>query len=353
MQYNTFADTDREVSRIGFGAMGLNCAFGQFEEDFLIRSVHHSLEQGVNFIDTARTYGESEEILGKALKQWPGERPFIASKAAPRASKTNAGWGIPNPQEIAYPKGTVTASVEESLARLDIDTIDLMQLHQYWSQYEDGPWLEEMYKLKERGKIRHIGISLTDHRHDQGISIVRSGVVDSVQTIVNIFDPLAFDSLIPLCHERDVAVIARCVLDEGGLTGFLTPDITFDELDLRDDYFERGPLSEYMRRVDKLRKFIPKYADSLAELAIKFALYHPGVTVVNISMHIPEYADENIRTADKDPLPPKIFQELRQRHRWLLNLYEGKYFPDEGEEVSATGFKMERTKETSDEGQTT
>ncbi len=344
MQTTPFANTDRLVSRIGFGAMGLNCAFGQFEESFLIRSVLNSLEQGVNFIDTARTYGESEEILGKALKEWTGERPFIASKAAPHASATNAGWGIPNPVEIAYPPGAVTESVETSLRLLDIDALDLIQLHQYWSQFEDGPWYDEMLKLKEQGKVKHIGISLTDHRHDQGLSIIRNGLVDSVQTIVNIFDPLAFDSLIPLCREKQVAVIARCVLDEGGLTGFLTPQTTFDDIDFRDGYFERGPLSEYIRRVDALREYIPQYADSLAELAIKFALYHPGVTVVNISMHIPEYADENIATAAKEPLPAAVFEEIRRKHRWLVNLYEGKYFD---EEVSATGFKTKRKDEDS------
>jgi aryl-alcohol dehydrogenase-like predicted oxidoreductase len=343
MEYVRFAKSNREVSRLGFGAMGLNCAFGQFDEQFLINAVLNSLEQGVNFIDTARTYGESEEILGKALKQWRGERPFIASKAAPQASPTNAGWGIPNPIEIAYSKGAVTESVETSLRLLEIETIDLLQLHQYWSQYEDGPWFDELDLLKRQGKIRHIGISVTDHRHDQAISIVRSGLVDSVQTIVNIFDPLAFDSLVPLCQERDVAIIARCVLDEGGLTGFLKKDTVFDELDLRDDYFERGPLSEYIRRVDDLKQFIPEYADSLAELAIKFALYHPGITVVNISMHIPEYADENIRAAGKTPLPDHVFKQLRERHRWLVNLYEGKYFPAEGEQVSATGFKTKRS----------
>jgi aryl-alcohol dehydrogenase-like predicted oxidoreductase len=343
MQYTPFANSGRQVSRIGFGAMGLNCAFGQFDETYLINAVLHSLEQGVTFIDTARTYGDSENILGKALKQWPGERPFIASKVAPQAAPTNAGWGVPNPIDIAYPPGATTASVEASLRALDIDTIDLIQLHQYWSQYEDGAWWDELDTLKRQGKLRHIGISVTDHRHDQALSIVRNGLVDSVQTIVNIFDPLAFDSLIPLCREKGVAVIARCVLDEGGLTGFLNEDTTFDELDLRDDYFERGPMSEYLRRVAELESFIPAHADSLAELAIKFALHDPGVTIVNISMHIPEYADENIRTAAKAPLPADVFKTLRERHRWLVNLYEGKYFPAEGEEVSATGFKSRRS----------
>ena len=341
MEYTEFADSGRMVSRVAFGAMGLNCAFGNFDENDLIKSVHHSLGKGVNFIDTARTYGDSERILGKALKQWSGARPFIASKAAPQGTAQNNGWGMPNPIEVSYPKGSVTASVEESLRMLDIDCIDLMQLHQYWSQFENGDWYEEMLKLKEQGKIKHIGISIPDHRHDQALSIVRNGLVDSVQTVVNVFDPLAFDSLIPLCKEKKVAVIARCVLDEGGLTGFLKSDMEFEASDFRADYFASGPLDEYIRRVDALKKYIPKYASSLAELAIKYSLYHSGVTCANISMHIPEYADENIAVVDKKALTGEVFTEIRQQHRWLLNLYEPKYFPQEGQELSATGFKSE------------
>ncbi len=186
MKYTNFAGTETQVSKICFGAMGLNCAFGQFDEKELISSIHHSLDQGINMIDTAPTYGDSERILGTALKKWKGATPFICSKAAPQASPTNNGWGLPNPVDISYPKGSVTESVETSLKQLDIDYIDLMQLHQYWSQFEGSHWFDEMQALKEQGKIKHIGISITDHRHDQALSIVKSGAIDSVQTIVNI-----------------------------------------------------------------------------------------------------------------------------------------------------------------------
>ena len=341
MQYTEFGNSGRQVSRVAFGAMGLNCAFGNFEESDLIKAVHYSLDRGVNFIDTARTYGDSEMILSKALKQWSGEMPFIASKAAPTGTCENNGWGIPNPYSVSYPKGSVTESVEESLRQLGIDSIDLLQLHQYWSQYEGEEWYDELSTLKQQGKIKHIGISITDHRHDQALSIVRNGLVDSVQTIINIFDPLAFDSLVPLCQEKKVAVMARCVLDEGGLTGFLKEDTTFPKTDFRNDYFEHGPQIEYIRRVEALKQFIPDYASSLAELAIKFVLYHPGITCANISMHIPEYADENINVVDKKPLTEEVFTEIRRHHRWLVNLYENKYFPREGELLSATGFKSE------------
>ncbi len=106
-------------------------------------------------------------------------------------------------------------------------------------------------------------------------------------------DPLAFDSLVPACQENNVAVIARCVLDEGGLTGLLTPETTFEEKDFRSDYFEAGPLTEYVKRVEALEQFVPEHADSIVELAIKFALYHPGITTANISLHIKEHADQN------------------------------------------------------------
>ena len=330
MKYTAFSNTDIKISKLAFGAMGLNCAFGNYQEEDLIRSIHQSLDQGINMIDTARAYLDSEQIVGKALKSWAGAKPFIASKAIPSGPPESPGWGLPNPAEVAYPAGSVRKSVEESLKTLDIDCIDLMQLHQYWGNFHgEGTWLEELQALKQEGKINHIGVSIVDHRHDGALSIVNSGMIDSVQTIINIFDPLAFDSLIPACEKNDVFVIARCVLDEGGLTGFLTPETTFDPGDFRSDYFEHGPLSTYIEKVDRLKKFIPEHADSLAELAIRYVLTHPGVSTACISMHIPKFAEENIRAAEKGPLSAEVFDEIRKQHRWLHNLYEKKYFPPE------------------------
>ena len=110
MQYTEFANSGRQVSRVAFGAMGLNCAFGSFAERDLIKAVHHSLDRGVNFIDTARTYGDAEMILSKALKQWSGEMPVIASKAAPTGTCEINGWGIPYPYSTSYAKVTVIES---------------------------------------------------------------------------------------------------------------------------------------------------------------------------------------------------------------------------------------------------
>ena len=344
MQYTPFAHTDTQISRVAFGAMGLNCAFGCFEEKDLIRSIHHSLDQGVNMIDTARSYMDSERILGKALKQWKGPKPFINSKAIPSESPDgNPGWGLPNPVEVAYPRGSVRKSTEDSLRELGVDCIDLMQLHQYWGNYYNaGTWMEELQDLQREGKIRHIGVSIVDHRHETALEIVNSGLIHAVQTIINIFDPEAFDSLVPFCEQNKVCVIARCVLDEGGLTGMLSEDTVFDEGDFRENYFKQGPQSEYVKRVNALQKFVPEHADSLAELAIRFVLTLPAVSTACISMHVPRFADENIRAANKGPLPAEVFREIRCHHRWRHNLYSGFYFPDattRAEKTGVGGFK--------------
>jgi len=338
MQYVPFANTDTQISRVAFGAMGLNCAFGCFEEKDLIRSIHHSLDQGITMFDTARSYMDSERILGKALKEWNGPMPFINSKAIPAEVNGNPGWGMPNPVDGAYPNGSVRQSVEESLRQLDVDTIDLLQLHQYWGNYYNaGTWMEELQTLQAEGKIKHIGVSIVDHRHETALELVNSGLINSVQTIINIFDPLALDSLVPACQKNNVCVIARCVLDEGGLTGMLTPDTVFEEGDFRENYFTGGPQETYIARVDQLKKFIPEHADSLAELAVRFAITHPGVTTACISMHIPKFADENIKAASKGPLSDEVFREIRCHHRWLHNLYTGFYFPDAEDAAAKTG----------------
>lgn len=326
MKFSKFAGTSDSVSRLGFGAMGLGGTLGDFTEAERVRSVLHSLDKGITFIDTARAYGDSERLVGKALREWTGERPFIASKIQSLGSGS-VGWGTHIPVESAYPQGWLRESTELSLRELGMDTIDLMQLHQYWPQWEKRTyWLEELNRLKEEGKIRYIGLSLPDQRHDIALPIVQSGVIDSIQTVFNIFDPLPLDCLIPLCEENNVAFIARCVMDEGGLSGFLTEESTFEDGDYRKSYFDYVPRKMYIDRIDRLRKFIPMHADNLAELAIKFVLKHPGVTTALVSMHVPAHADQNIAAVDKEPLPDDVFEELFRYHRWVRNFYDTKFW---------------------------
>lgn len=210
------------------------------------------------------------------------------------------------------------------------EKLELIQLHLYWANWGvEGYWMEELQMLKDSGKADFIGISIPDHRHENALVMVNSGLIDSIQTIVNIFDPYAYDSLIPLCQEKKIALLARCVLDQGGLSGFLTSDTQFDERDLRKVLFSKEVREEYITRVNALKQYIPIYASNLTSLAIKFVLAHPGVTSALISMHIEKFANENIAVIDEPPLPEPVFQEIRIHHRWLKNLFDKVYWLDE------------------------
>jgi methylglyoxal reductase len=319
-----FPNFDRSISKLGYGAMGLGGAFGHYAEKDYVNSVLNCLDQGINFIDTARLYGDSERIIGLALKQWKDAPPFIATKARPSGQ---GGWGSAISSFEDYPPGSIRDSLIESLRKLQLESIDLLQLHRYWGHWEHRDhWMEELVRLKEEGLIRHIGISLPDHRHELALELVRSECIDSVQTILNIFDPLSLDCLASICQKHNVALIARCVLDEGGLTGFLREDTLFEKDDFRSTFFNHVPRNYYINKVNQLCKFIPSEAQSLAQLAIKFAIKHPAVTTAIISMHIIAYANENIETLNQPPLSDPAFQDIFQHHRWIRNFYESLYW---------------------------
>lgn len=323
MKYSDFSTLKESVSRIGFGAFGLGGVFGAFDKNEAIASMHDCWDQGVNFIDTARLYGDSEAIIAEALRSWHGKRPFIATKAQTIGPVSQ--WAIPQPVESCFPKGHITREAETSLRTLGIDTIDLLQMHLYWANWGiEGYWLDELNALQAAGKMRSIGVSLPDQRHDVALPLVLSGRIQSVQTVFNIFDPTPLDCLIPICREKNVAVIARCVLDEGGLTGTLSAETTFTNGDYRSKYFDCGPRDAYISRIDALRRFVPEHASSLAVLALKFVLHDPGVTTAVSSMHIRKFASENILAADAPALSEEVFQELRHHHRWIRNFYGSK-----------------------------
>ncbi|HSJ66093.1 MAG TPA: aldo/keto reductase [Anditalea sp.] len=328
MHSKEFSDSGVKVSRLGFGAWGLSGVFEKKSENELIKSTLMCLEKGVNLIDTARDYGESERIIGKVLKEYKGVKPFISTKIQSQGPGM-IRWGMPRDVNEVFPKGWITNSFEKSLKELKLEKVELVQLHLYWANWGvDGYWMEELQNLKSSGKTDFIGISLPDHRHETALQIANSGLIDSIQTIVNIFDPQAFDSLIPVCQENNVAVLARCVLDQGGLSGFLSEYTYFDEDDLRKKLFPQDIRREYISRVNALRKYIPLFASSLTSLAIKFVLSHPGVTSALISMHIEKFANENIAVLDEPSLPKDIFDEISIHHRWVKNLFNNVYWSD-------------------------
>jgi methylglyoxal reductase len=319
MRYSGFEFDGRTVSKLGFGAMGFAGWFGPQDEGEAVRALHYALDSGVTFVDTARSYGESEAVVGRALRSWSGEPPIVATKVESLGSRRR--WGMPVDVEQVFPRGQVRASAHQSLKELGVDRLDLLQLHLWWPTWDtEGYWMDELQQLKTEGLVRHIGASIPDHRSDLALGLVTCGLIESIQTIINIFDPLALDALVPLCQQRGVAVIARCVLDEGGLTGTITEATTFAEGDYRHGYFDDTvPRSMYLQKVDALREFVPQHAPSLAALALKFVTQHVGITTALTSMHLPEYAAANVAAVDGPDLPDNIVDLLRTRHRFIKN----------------------------------
>lgn len=319
MRYSDLHIDGRPISRLGFGAMGFAGWFGAQDESQWHKALYNALDAGVTFVDTARAYGGSEGVVGRALRAWSSESPIVATKVEGLGSARR--WGIPVPVEQTFPKGQVQRSVERSLAELGVDSLDLVQMHVWWPTWgTDGYWADELRELRDKGLIKHIGVSIPDHRSDMALPAVASGLFESVQTIINIFDPLALDALVPACERANVVVIARCVLDEGGLTGTLTSETQFPEDDYRHGYFDDTvPREVYLEKVDALRQYLPEYAESLAALALKFVTQSEGVSCALASMHTPKYATANVAALEGPPLPPEIFDALRTKHRFIKN----------------------------------
>lgn len=313
---------------LGYGAWGLAGAFGPVDREAAIDSVLAFLEAGGSFIDTARAYGVSEELIGEALSRWDGRAPYVATKIESLGPLSR--WGRPLPCEIVFPPGQIRASLEASLRDLRLDRVDLAQLHLYWPTWgTDGYWLDELRELRAEGKTGAIGVSLPDYRHDLGLPLVAARAVDAIQTVVNIFDPLALDCLAPLAADAGITIIARGILDEGGLTDAPPADRVFATDDFRHHFFRSTTPETYEAHLAPLRRLIPAHAASMAELAIRFVLSRPEIGVAVVSMQQRDLVEMNVAAASRGPLEKSLVEILTTRHRWARNFFEPLYWADE------------------------
>lgn len=170
-----------------------------------------------------------------------------------------------------------------------------------------------------KGKARFVGISANDHMPASAIPALRTGLIDCVQVIYNIFDPSPADELFPLCQQLDVGVIARVPFDEGSLTGTITPETTFAAGDFRARYFGGARRQEVCRRIQALREDLGD-SEPLAATALRFCVSHPAVSTVIPGMRRPQHVEENLKAAQAGPLSPDVLAILA-RHRWARNYY--------------------------------
>ena len=322
MQYRHLGKTGFHVSEIGFGAWGIGKSFWVGADDEQsIAALHAAIDAGVNFIDTALAYGQghSEALIGRVVRA-RSERVYVATKVPP----LNQHWpAFPGDRlQETFPPSYIIESTERSLSHLQLDCIDLQQLHVWRDEWVDDPsWLEALHQLKAEGKIRAIGVSINDHEPGTALRLVRSGLVDAVQVIYNVFDQSPERDLFPACAEYGVGVLARCPFDEGGLTGTITAHTTFPDGDWRNEYFRDDRKSHVERRAAALAGLLGSEAKSLPELALRFCLSHASVSTVIPGMRTPEHVRENVTVSDGRRLSPSLMSALRE-HAWNRNFYD-------------------------------
>ena len=315
MNYRRFGRVGWQVSEIGYGMWGM-AGWSGSDDSVSMTSLQRAVDMGCNFYDTAFAYGNgrSEALLGRLVKNNREKRLYTATKVPPKNLKWPAlpGYSL----EECYPPEHIEEYVGKSLENSGLDRFDLLQLHTWNDDWTEEPgWYEKLDELKRRGLIGAYGISINRWEPWNGIRAVRSGKIDAVQVIYNIFDQNPEDDLFPACKERDVAVIARVPFDEGTLTGNLTLTTTFPEDDWRSTYFSDENLRQSVERAEALRPCVPS-GSTMAQMALRFILNQGTVSTVIPGMRKIANVEANMSASVAGPLPEGLHQELRA-HRWI------------------------------------
>ena len=314
MNYRRFGRTGWMASEIGYGMWGMGEWSGSDDAESL-HSLQRSVDLGCNFFDTAWAYGDgrSERLLGKLLRQNPSKTLYTATKIPPK----NLRW--PSRREFTledcFPPDHIQAYVHRSLKNVGVECLDLIQFHTWEDSWiEDDRWVNKMDELRREGKIGAVGISINRWEPWNGVRAVRSGLIEAVQVIYNIFDQNPEDELFPACQEMDVAVIARVPFDEGSLTGTLTLDSKWPQGDWRNTYFVPENLKASVEHAERLTPLLPA-GMTMPEMALRFILNNPVVSTIIPGMRRLRHVESNLAASDAGPLPATLHTALRA-HRW-------------------------------------
>ena len=314
MNYRKFGKSDWMVSEIGYGMWGMGGWTGSDDKESL-HSLQHAVDLGCNFFDTAWAYGEghSERLLGQIVRSNPGKQIYVATKIPPK----NLIWPSRREHSLdeCFPPEHIGVYVHKSLKNLGLEKIDLIQFHTWEDAWlEDDTWVHKMDDLRNQGLIDLVGISINRWEPWNGVKAVRSGHIDAVQVIYNIFDQNPEDELLPACREMDVALIARVPFDEGTLTGNLTLESTWPEEDWRNSYFVPENLRSSVEHADPLKELVPN-GMTMAEMALRFILNEDSVSTIIPGMRKIAHVEANLATSESGPLERDLHQELK-KHRW-------------------------------------
>lgn len=319
MKYRRLGKTGHMVSTIGFGAWGIGGDWGTVDDADSLRALHAAADAGVTLYDTADVYGDgrSERLIGRFLKERRGESFFVATKMGRRA-----------PLDVAqYTPEAFRGWVDRSRENLDVDRLDLVQLHTLPTDtYYRPEVFAALDDLVSAGAIANYGVSV--ERVEEGLKAIEYPGVASVQIIYNIVRQRPADRFLAEAAARDVGVLARIPLASGLLTGKLTRDTVFAETDHRlfnrhGEAFDVGEtfagvdFEIGLALVDELRPLVPADA-TMAQMALRWVLMSDAVTATIPGAKSPDQARANAAAADLPSLPQATMDRIAHLYEELV-----------------------------------
>ena len=292
MQYRTLGRTGLRVSDIGFGAMTIGGeVFGATDDQESLRALHRALDLGMNFIDTADAYGQghSEELIAQVLKTRRNE-VVLATKGG---NQFTVRQGLRN-----FDPDYITSALEASLKRLQIETIDLYQLHNPSQEVmRRGEIFERLDRFKREGKIRFYGVSL--EKTADGLVAVETSKPDTLQVVYNILHQDPEEKLFPLAQKENIGIIARVPLERGVLSGRFKSTAEFAQKDWRRGVFPEEGLARTHAAVEKLGFLVKGDVPNLAQAALRFILSNPVVSTVIPGIRTVQQAENNVAVSGR------------------------------------------------------
>lgn len=313
MEYRQLGRTGWEVSTISFGAWAIGADWGEVDDKDSLDALHRAIDLGVNFIDTADVYGDgrSERLVAR-LRRECRETIYVATKAGRRLDPHTSD---------GYNRENLTRFVERSLKNLDVDALDLLQLHCPPTEVYYRPELFGVLDdLVKQGKLKYYGVSV--EKVEEALKAIEYPNVQSVQIIFNIFRQRPADLFFELARERNVGILARVPLASGLLTGRMKPDTNFGSNDHRafnrhGESFDRGETFsgvDYqtgLEAVEELRPLVPPGV-TLTQFALRWILMYDAVTCAIPGAKNPVQAEENAKAADLPALSDSTMARMKE-----------------------------------------
>jgi aryl-alcohol dehydrogenase-like predicted oxidoreductase len=302
METRKLGNSDMKITPVGFGAWALGgggweFSWGAQDDADSIAAIHRALELGVNWIDTAAVYGlgHSEEIVARALKEWGGPRPYVFTKCVLR-------WDEKGAISQVFSADSIRRECQDSLRRLQVETIDLYQLH--WPPADSGPGLEEAWQtlaaLKKEGKVRWIGVS--NFNVEQLQRAGKIAPVTSLQPPYSLIRRKIENDVLPFCKKQGIGVIVYAPMASGLLTGAMTREraaaLPSDDFRSRNPEFSEPRLTKNLDLVERLRQVGARHGRSPGEVAIAWTLTRPGVTGAIVGARNAKQAEGVMRAGD-------------------------------------------------------